>query len=233
MIRGILIDLDDTLVDHRDAHRAALAGVRERYAALQAVPFDVLLGESHRVLVDLHDHVQAGRLAPDAARVERYRRLFAFAGVAGDAPHAEAAALGRELYRDLRRCVPGAPALLAALRAHAPVAVVTNNATAEQREKLGRFALNTHVDALVTSEDVGAAKPDPRIFEVALARLGVAAHEAVMIGDSREHDVDGARAAGLAACWLDRAGDARGDEPYLVLNSLEPATDVAARILAH
>ncbi|MBS0319091.1 MAG: HAD family hydrolase [Proteobacteria bacterium] len=233
MIRGVLIDLDDTLVDHRDAHRAALAGVRDRHPALQAVPFEALLDESRRVLVDLHHDVQLGRLAPDAARVERYRRLFAFAGAHCDTPHAAAATLGRELYQSLRGAVPGARELLVALRERVPVAIVTNNVTVEQEEKLARFALAAHVDALVTSEDVGVAKPDPRIFDAALARLRIARDEAVMLGDSREHDVEGARAAGIAAAWLDRAGEACGDEPFVVFRSLEPTADVVARLLAH
>ncbi len=129
--------------------------------------------------------------------------------------------------------MPGARELLVALREHVPVAIVTNNVTAEQEEKLARFALDAHVDALVTSEDVGVAKPDARIFDAALARLGIARDEAVMLGDSREHDVDGARAAGIAACWLDRAGEARGDEPFVVFRSLEPTAQVMARLLAH
>jgi HAD superfamily hydrolase (TIGR01549 family) len=233
MIRAVLLDLDDTLVDHQHAHRAALEGVRQHYPALQAVSIEALVAESARVIVQLHDDVQLGRVAVDAARIERYRRLFEFAGVAERAPSAEAATLSRALYQEKRCCVPGASELLAALAQQVRVAVVTNNTTAEQTEKLGRFNLAQHVSALVTSEAVGAAKPDPRIYAEALQRLDVRADEAVMVGDSLVADVHGARAAGLHACWLDRDGVARGDEPFVVLRSLAPAHAVAGRILAH
>ena len=55
------------------------------------------------------------------------------------------------------------------------------------------------VDAIVVSAEEQIEKPDPRIFERACARLGVEASAAVHVGDSLEHDVAGARAAGCVA----------------------------------
>lgn len=60
------------------------------------------------------------------------------------------------------------------------------------------------VNAVLTSAQVGAAKPDPAIFEAALALAGVAAEQAVHVGDSPAQDVEGARAAGVPAVWLCR-----------------------------
>jgi len=60
------------------------------------------------------------------------------------------------------------------------------------------------VDAIVDSRSHGRVKPHPTIFQVALERLGVAAVEAVMVGDSLEEDVEGARALGMGAILVDR-----------------------------
>ncbi len=60
------------------------------------------------------------------------------------------------------------------------------------------------VDAAVSSGAHGKTKPHPAIFETALERLGVAAATAVMVGDSVEDDVEGARAAGMRGVLLDR-----------------------------
>ena len=65
------------------------------------------------------------------------------------------------------------------------------------------------VDAVVTSAGAGAAKPDPRIFEAALAAAGCRADEAVHIGDSPENDGRGAEAAGIRAIVL-RRDEGRG-----------------------
>jgi len=60
--------------------------------------------------------------------------------------------------------------------------------------------------AVVVSAVVGAAKPDPGIFRYALERLGVSAARALHCGDRPEYDCAGARAAGLRAVLIDRAG---------------------------
>jgi putative hydrolase of the HAD superfamily len=60
------------------------------------------------------------------------------------------------------------------------------------------------VDAVVGSRAHGFVKPHPTIFQVALEQLGVMPAEAVMVGDSLEEDVEGARALGLRAILIDR-----------------------------
>ena len=66
--------------------------------------------------------------------------------------------------------------------------------------------LGLEVDGVVTSAEVGASKPERRIFDAALAAAGCAAAEVVHVGDSLDTDVAGARAAGIRALHLDRAG---------------------------
>ena len=62
--------------------------------------------------------------------------------------------------------------------------------------------LDADPDDFVLSFEVGAVKPDPRIFETALARLGVNASDALMVGDSEEND-GGARALGIGFALVD------------------------------
>ena len=232
MIRAVLFDLDDTLVDHRHAARAAIDGVRRRFPELAKIPLDVLDAEHQRILDLLHHEVAVGTRSVDDARIDRYRRLFAFAG-AGDQRAGAAAELHRREYRANRRAVDGAVELLAVLRPQVRIAVVTNNTLAEQSEKLATFGLSPFVDALVTSGELGVAKPQLGIFTEALQRVDCAADEAVMVGDSWAHDVEGARAAGIAAVWLNRTGAAhpdRDDTPQL--RALTPPNEVAVMLVA-
>jgi FMN phosphatase YigB (HAD superfamily) len=67
------------------------------------------------------------------------------------------------------------------------------------------------IDVVVTSAEVGAVKPDPRLFEIALERLGVPARLALHVGDSYADDVVGARAAGIEPVLLAREGDSAPD----------------------
>ena len=63
-----------------------------------------------------------------------------------------------------------------------------------------------HADAVLTSHGHGKTKPHESIFRAMLDLLGVQAEEAVMVGDTIEDDVEGARAVGMRAILLDREG---------------------------
>jgi HAD superfamily hydrolase (TIGR01509 family) len=114
------------------------------------------------------------------------------------------------------RPVPGARALLAALRAAGVrTAVVSNLAHAASLDPLLRIAAADHLfDATVTSIEVGFCKPDPRPFRAALARLGVEAQHTVHVGDDPRGDVQGAAAVGIHPVWFNATGRSwRGPGP--------------------
>ena len=69
---------------------------------------------------------------------------------------------------------------------------------------LERTGLREHIDAVATSAEVGAAKPDPALFAAALALVDAQPQDALHIGDQLEEDVEGARAAGIEGVWLRR-----------------------------
>jgi FMN phosphatase YigB (HAD superfamily) len=86
------------------------------------------------------------------------------------------------------------------------------------------------VDALITSEEVGAPKPDPRIYQVALERLGAEAAQTVMVGDNWTADVVGALAVGIRPVWLNRIGAARPLSHVAEITSLEPLAEVLRQL---
>jgi len=234
MIRAVLFDLDDTLFDHSGCARDGLATVRQSQACFRSMPLDELERVHADVLEDLHAQVMLGRVPIEEARIERFRRLLASAGVDDRGQlAAELATLYRDTYRNRRRAVAGAAALMAAVRPHARVGIVSNNVLDEQQEKLRVCSLDQFVDELVVSGEVGVSKPDPIIFRVALDRLGVTPEETVMVGDSWTADVEGARAAGIRAIWFNPTGSAPPDRRSDVeqLNSLEPTEEVLRVIL--
>lgn len=97
------------------------------------------------------------------------------------------------------------------------LALLTNGACCLQREKLAASGLSEHFDLIVISAQLGFGKPDVRVFEHVLSRLGCDAQHAVMIGDSLHRDVDGALAAGLRGVWVNRGGQRPPDDrPDLV-----------------
>lgn len=105
---------------------------------------------------------------------------------------------------------PDAADTLRAVRARGVrVGVVTNRPHRAEffRRDLHDYQLAQLVDAVVCSADVGYFKPHAAPFERALEMLGVAPGEAVMVGDSLESDISGAKVLGLTTVWKTALSD--------------------------
>jgi HAD superfamily hydrolase (TIGR01549 family) len=204
VLKAVLFDLDDTLFDHRHSSREALKVLQSEYVQhLGAVAMDELEMANLEILNMVHLEVLAGSLTPDEARVKRFGMLLRKYGIEPSQDKLGSIARHyRDSYQLSRRAVPGAKSLLASLRdRRLKTAIVTNNLVEEQMDKLRYCELLELIDSITISEEVGYAKPDVRIFQTALDRLKCTPEEAVVIGDSWENDILGARAAGIRAIW--------------------------------
>jgi putative hydrolase of the HAD superfamily len=97
---------------------------------------------------------------------------------------------------------------------------VVSNWDASLHEMLDRTGLRAHVDVVVSSVEVGFAKPHPGPFQAALAHLGLAPRDAIHVGDSVEEDVAGAVAAGVTPVLVDRDGSAAAPQDVRLIRSL-------------
>ncbi len=233
VITTILFDLDDTLFDHIGTARATLAAMAAGRPALRGVPVEDLYARYSELLEELHLQVMTGRISYQEARQQRFARLLVpyEPTVSAEAAY-EFAQYYYGHYQQLRRPVAGALALLQALKPKHKIGIVTNNRLAEQQEKLRYLSMSELVDALITSEEVGVLKPDARIYEVALARLGASPAQTVMVGDNWQADVVGALAAGIRPLWLNRTGAARPLPHVAEVTSLEPLAEVLRQLLS-
>jgi putative hydrolase of the HAD superfamily len=118
---------------------------------------------------------------------------------------------------------PDALEALAGLREGGHSLVVVSNWDCSLPDWLDRTGLLELVDGVVTSADVGAAKPDAAVFRRALELAGVDGAGAVHVGDSIDNDVAGARAAGIRAILVQRDG-----EPPAGVEAVRSLTQVAS-----
>jgi len=117
----------------------------------------------------------------------------------------------------------GARELLLALKPHCRLAVVTNCSRRLGHRAAARLGIDW--DAVVTSEEAGFYKPDPRPYRVALERLGVEAHDAAFVAGSG-YDMFGTSVVGLRTYWHNRVGLALpqgAPSPELQAPTLAPA----------
>lgn len=105
-----------------------------------------------------------------------------------------------------RRVEPDTPETLDRLRARGFRLGVVSNADGRVRTLLQELGLASRFEVIVDSHDVGVEKPDPRIFEIALAAMRATPAHAVYVGDFPQVDVVGARRAGIRPILLDPLG---------------------------
>jgi putative hydrolase of the HAD superfamily len=173
MIRALLLDLDNTLVD--------------RDAAVQSWLSD--LGCATDELVQL-----------DGGGYRSKPAWFAAIAEATGLPLRDVHARFFRDFPALFRLRPDADALLSAWSG--PTVIVTNGTSEVQRAKIAAAGLSSRVTSIVISGEVGVEKPDPAVFRLALERAGVGSDEACMVGDHPRNDVAGARNAGLSAVFV-------------------------------
>jgi putative hydrolase of the HAD superfamily len=97
---------------------------------------------------------------------------------------------------------------------------VVSNWDASLHEMLDRTGLRPHVDVVVSSVEVGFAKPHPGPFQAALAHMGLVPRDALHVGDSVEEDVAGALAAGVTPVLVDRDGSAAAPDGVRLIRAL-------------
>ncbi len=191
MIRAALFDLDETLFDRTNA---VITCIRAQYNRFSDITIRVSQEDYLRQFIALDQHGYAKR---DTV----YEQLLA----QFDLPQS----LHQSLMEDWQHHYlasgngfVGMHEMLDALKTSGlRLGLVTNGSAATQQAKVDHLAIAHCFDAIVISEAVGIRKPDPRIFQLALAKLNVSANEAVFIGDNPSVDIEGAQAVGMNAIW--------------------------------
>jgi putative hydrolase of the HAD superfamily len=214
-LRGVLLDLDGTLVDQDGAVAAALR------SWLPAIGI-----ESTSATLDLWEQVQERHLVAWRERrisfaEQRRRRLRDFLPVVGISyVDSELDTVFEGYLRAYEASwrpfddVDDALGRIAA--AGLAVAVLTNGTIEQQHDKIARVGLAGRVGPIYTVEDLGVAKPDPAAFRTACERWGLAPAAVLSVGDRHDLDVLPARAAGLRAVHLDRLGTGPRDERHRI-----------------
>lgn len=208
-IHGLVLDVDDTIVDTRAAMTEA--GTQAARALWPDRP------DAHRRMAQRYyddpgrwfHRYAAGEISSERMRLERL----------GDVAQAFDVALPEEvLERYLAAYVPAfrraqrlfgdvLDLLTVADAGGIGVALLTNSTTPDTTVKLEALGLaERFAERVVTTDTLGFGKPDPRTYLEACRLIGTRPGQTVCVGDSLEWDVLGAMAAGLRAVWLSRTG---------------------------
>ncbi|MDG4797044.1 HAD family hydrolase [Micromonospora sp. WMMD1082] len=220
MIRAVVFDIDDTLVDFSGATGRGLLAHLATTAPVSTADTDRYLA-LWRHLERIHFNAYLrGEYSFTEQRRRRAREFCATAGFPLGPEEAEVDAWVSRYLAHCDRAFVLFPDVLPALDtldcAELRLAAMSNSDRAYQDRKLTALGIRHRMETLVCCDDVGGvAKPDPRIFHAVCDRLGIAPAEAVYVGDRLDSDARAAIAAGLTGVWLDRTGNGHADVPII------------------
>jgi putative hydrolase of the HAD superfamily len=209
-VEGVLFDIDDTLVDTRQAFARAIGAVAQVW--LPHLPADRHPEALARWRGDPNGHFRSYTRGEVDFETQRRRRAddlqATFGGATLDDPaYAEWMELFWGTFSTSFVAHPDArPAVDRVRGAGMRIGALTNAAKAHQDDKLARTGFGD-VPVLVAVDTLGFGKPHPQVFEEACRRLGTTPARTVYVGDELEVDALGAAGAGLLGVWLDRPGN--------------------------
>ena len=200
-VKGVLMDLDNTLYAYERCHWKAMRGCYAQY---------VKFLNNKMSFMDFSRFYRRGRdcvtqrLYPQGACRSR---LFAFQMMFEEINGDSSWALAKEYddiywgaFIDNMRIVKKAKVFLENCKErHINLCIVSDMISSIQIRKLQKLQIARYVKYLVTSEEVGVEKPNPEIFKVALKKMNFSIKDVIMIGDSESQDIQGAENLGIKA----------------------------------
>lgn len=236
MIRAVVFDFGQTLVDSADGFRAAEKELQEK--AVTLVPPAVrggFLDVYRQTRTRLHDLSLFSRKA-------LLEELFGHYGLRIDPALLERWETGYwERVKTMTRPFPETETVLETLLARGYRLALITNSQGQRREERHRLSnypeLERFFEVIVIAGEAGIpAKPDPAPFRLCLEQLAITRGEALYVGDDFRIDVRGSEAVGMHPVWLRHRMVTRNwpaaETAAPVIDSLEPLLDIDSLIPA-
>ena len=203
----LLCDADNTIFDFNKAEANAFVAACQRVELEPNEEIHALYCEINESLWKL---LEQGGITQKVLRVRRFEQFLEAIGRqdldAQTMATIFADALGRQSVP-----IEGAVEAVARWSRIVPVIIITNGISKIQHGRMNGSEVRHYISGMVISEEVGAAKPDPKMLEIAMEMAGVSdKRRALMLGDSLSSDIAAAANAGVDACWYNPHGAKNG-----------------------
>jgi 2-haloacid dehalogenase len=221
MIKNILFDLDDTLLDF---HLSEAEAIIKTLSELGIKPTSFIVKRYSEINMGVWKKLERGEMTREQILVERFRLLFEEIGADADPETTR-----RNYEKNLGKSVffvDGAIALLEELYKKFDLYLVSNGTASVQQGRLERSGIEKYFKGIFVSQLIGYNKPDERYFQKVFESIdGFKKEETVIIGDSLSSDIQGGINAGIKTVWFAPKGE-QSDLPDITVRSLDEISDL-------
>ena len=198
MIKHILFDLDDTLLDFRKAEAVAIAATLTK---LGIKPDEAIISRYSAINAGLWKKLENGELSRAEVLVQRFDVLFSELGA--DAKGELAWQIYESLLGEGHYFIDGALDLLEALYPKYNLYLASNGTASVQDSRIASAGIARYFQNIFISQRIGFDKPHPGFFEHCFNSIsGFSKDEVIIIGDSLSSDIRGANLSGIRSCWF-------------------------------
>ena len=205
-MKALLIDIDGTLLDFRQAEIRGISAVLEHYGIAPD-------GEKTKRYHDLNQRFwqkyERGEITRREIGILRYPAYFEELGLDVKVDPAVCERLYEGAVEGLLIVIDGAEEMLRYLSSRYLLYAASNGYSRMQRDRLERAGLLPYFRDLFTSEDTGSQKPQKEYFDYCFARMpqDIRRDEVMIIGDGLSSDMAGGNRAGIHTCWYNAYGE--------------------------
>ncbi len=225
MYEVILLDADGTLFDFDQAEHYAFAQTisQQPILAVNEDVFEAYQSINKALWVEL----EKGKITTEQIKTERFRRLLK--DRASEVDIQEISQLYIEKLSEGNFLLEGALELCQYLYEKYRLVIITNGINEVQKSRLARSDIKAYIEWMTISGEAGFSKPDPRIFEYTLEKIGyVKPHKCLMVGDSLTSDIQGGINFGVDTCWVNLDNNVNNTllKPTYEINHLSQLKDI-------
>ena len=225
----ILIDLDDTLIDTAANTKVTVEEIYKDYHFDDYFEsFASFFSFYHVNVSKLWDNYNKGQITKEEIQIERFgvslRHIEDFTKDKIKAINEDY--IERIMLKDT--LIDGAIELLDYLKPKYKLHILSNGFTEMQYKKMDSAGISSdYFDNIILSDIVGVNKPDPKIFEFALAKIGASPDKVIMIGDNIQTDILGAKNSGIDQIWFNLENKTSGElQPTYIVKNLSEIKNV-------
>lgn len=198
--KGVLLDIDNTLYDYKNAHEKAYDKVIEYIKTITNLDVDYLHNIYNQAKHDIYSQLYGTAACHN--RLLYFQRMFELLEKNSMFYALDCYELYWEIFLENMHFRSGFKPLLEFLSQQTKICFITDLTAHIQYRKIKELDLARFVHCIVSSEEVGKEKPHQDIFLCALKKLSLQPADVCMVGDDYERDVIGAVSLGIKTFWL-------------------------------